>query len=146
MYVYGEILPAKIFFVHSIFAACNFCGSSYCTYENLSPIEIWHHKLGDMVTEHKKKLCMRGYHVYPDIWEATHGNHSCTNATLLERELLNSHKRHALLKCTDGSLKESGSLQSARPSFWSKAPQQRLTVNVQIFVVTIFCGLNLRGD
>ena len=43
---------------------------------------------------------------------------SCTNTTLFEREPLSSHKKHVLLKCTDGtcSSEESGPLGSSRPS------------------------------
>ena len=69
-----------------------------------------HHKLGDMVAEHEKKLCVRGCHVHQDIYgkQQLQQHCSCTDATLLEREPLNSHGKYALLKCTDGTLEEGG--------------------------------------
>ena len=39
----------------------------------------------------------------------------CTNATMFERELLSSHRKHTLLKCADGRSEESGPLGSGRP-------------------------------
>ena len=36
--------------------------------QKLATMNNRHHKLGDMVTEHEKKLSVRGCHVYQDIW------------------------------------------------------------------------------
>ena len=61
------------YFVCQIFAVFIFLIRA--TRGNLFPTKIghreyWHHKLGDMVLEHEKRLCVRGCHIHQDIQEA----------------------------------------------------------------------------
>ena len=82
--------------------------------------QAWKHG----VAESEKKVFVRGNHIDQDIWEAAvaaalhlYKRYFSLREREREREREpNSHEKCALLKCTDGSLKENGSLGSGRPS------------------------------
>ena len=63
------------------------------TQKNLSPRKFCHtDTLRDekMAAEFRNKICMRGYHVYNDIWEADVGE-----TLVCMRELRNAHDRYS---------------------------------------------------
>jgi hypothetical protein len=52
-----------------------------------------------MATEYEKEFCVRGYHVYNDVWEAAAGE-----TLVCVRELRNAHDRYAVAVEKDGRI------------------------------------------
>ena len=90
--VYAEI------FVGEIFCGLNFRGVKFSWLK--PPMKIGHHKIlppwqfarwKDVCWVQKKKLCVHGYHVYDDRWEAAVGE-----TLVCIRESRNAHDRYAV--------------------------------------------------
>ena len=68
-----------------------------------------------VMEEFERPCCIRGYHVYQEIWTAAVGEE-----LVCEREPDNSHDRYAIMIACDGIDSDKGPLELGRPSFGLK--------------------------
>ena len=81
--MYSTVLHNTIYaeiFVGEIFRRLNFCGVKFSwlkpptkilCHEIFATLTVWSMERWQLISE--QKLCVRGYHVYNDIWEAAVG-------------------------------------------------------------------------